>query len=367
MFVRTLSGRTAAIDVSGSDTVASLKAAIEQREGVPAQELRLTHGGRHLQGAHTLAACGLLTPGAAPPTLHLLLSLAGGKGGFGSNLRAAGKHKLVDNFDACRDLQGRRIRHKTAADKLAVWQSQAAERELEKVALKHLKELEKAEKREQVAEVDIGSVRNETKAALAGVQSAVAYALQKNGGASGSGAQTTTGAKPKRKIDALELSSDSDSDLSEDKEEEEEEAEAAAVKPARQSSQGGTAAVEAAPAVEEKKSQDMTSDDAAAATGASASVAAKARATVAEAAPAAPAVVAPVAPAPAAPVEPLNFERIDCVEDLEALGLERLKGELVGRGLKCGGTLRQRAERLFQLKTTPLAELDPKHFAAASK
>ena len=122
-----------------------------------------------------------------------------------------------------------------------------------------------------------------------------------------------------------------------------------------------------APAVEEKKIQDMKSDDAAAATGASASVAAKARATVAEAAPAAPAVVAPVAPAPAAPVEPLNFERIDCVEDLEALGLERLKGELVGRGLKCGGTLRQRAERLFQLKTTPLAELDPKHFAAASK
>jgi hypothetical protein len=40
-------------------------------------------------------------------TLQLALRLLGGKGGFGSLLRGAGKHKLVDNFDACRDLQAR--------------------------------------------------------------------------------------------------------------------------------------------------------------------------------------------------------------------------------------------------------------------
>ena len=39
-------------------------------------------------------------------TLHLVLRLRGGKGGFGSLLRGAGKQKLTDNFDACRDLQG---------------------------------------------------------------------------------------------------------------------------------------------------------------------------------------------------------------------------------------------------------------------
>ena len=32
-------------------------------------------------------------------------------------------------------------------------------------------------------------------------------------------------------------------------------------------------------------------------------------------------------------------------------------------GLKSGGTLRQRAERLFLTKHTPLDKLDPKHFA----
>ncbi|CAH8379397.1 unnamed protein product [Eruca vesicaria subsp. sativa] len=38
------------------------------------------------------------------------------------------------------------------------------------------------------------------------------------------------------------------------------------------------------------------------------------------------------------------------------LGMERLKIELQSRGLKCGGTLQERAERLFLLKSTPLAK-----------
>ncbi|KAK2993866.1 hypothetical protein RJ640_003978 [Escallonia rubra] len=35
------------------------------------------------------------------------------------------------------------------------------------------------------------------------------------------------------------------------------------------------------------------------------------------------------------------------------LGMERLKSELQARGSKCGGTLQERAARLFLLKTTP--------------
>lgn len=49
-------------------------------------------------------------PGPAESTLHLVLRLRGGKGGFGSLLRGAGKQKLTDNFDACRDLQGGWVR-----------------------------------------------------------------------------------------------------------------------------------------------------------------------------------------------------------------------------------------------------------------
>jgi len=49
--------------------------------------------------------------------------------------------------------------------------------------------------------------------------------------------------------------------------------------------------------------------------------------------------------------------------DLEALGLEALKAELTRRGLKCGGNLQQRTERLFLCKSTPLAQIPKQHLA----
>ncbi len=44
-------------------------------------------------------------------------------------------------------------------------------------------------------------------------------------------------------------------------------------------------------------------------------------------------------------------------------GPERVKEALAALGMKSGGTLRQRAERLFLTRDTPLAQLDRKHFA----
>lgn len=43
----------------------------------------------------------------------MLLRVVGGKGGFGSNLRSMGARaatKETTNFEACRDLEGRRLR-----------------------------------------------------------------------------------------------------------------------------------------------------------------------------------------------------------------------------------------------------------------
>ena len=45
-------------------------------------------------------------------------------------------------------------------------------------------------------------------------------------------------------------------------------------------------------------------------------------------------------------------------------GAEVLKDALAKLGLKCGGTMRQRAERLMLIKTTPLEKLDRKLFAS---
>eukprot|EP00252_Welwitschia_mirabilis_P025296 TRINITY_DN7840_c0_g1_i1.p1 TRINITY_DN7840_c0_g1~~TRINITY_DN7840_c0_g1_i1.p1 ORF type:complete len:506 (+),score=90.10 TRINITY_DN7840_c0_g1_i1:171-1688(+) len=53
----------------------------------------------------------------------------------------------------------------------------------------------------------------------------------------------------------------------------------------------------------------------------------------------------------------------DSAEELVPLGSEKLKQALVALGLKSGGTVQQRAERLFLTKHTPLEKLDRKHFA----
>ena len=63
--------------------------------------------------------------------------------------------------------------------------------------------------------------------------------------------------------------------------------------------------------------------------------------------------------APPLEVTPLDLNQFETIQDLEALGLDRLKGALMAVGVKCGGTLTQRAERLLSLKG-----LDPKDFPA---
>lgn len=52
------------------------------------------------------------------------------------------------------------------------------------------------------------------------------------------------------------------------------------------------------------------------------------------------------------------------MDELEGAGGERLKEALAALGLKCGGTPRQRAERLWITRVTPLHTLDKKLFAA---
>jgi len=62
-------------------------------------------------------------------------------------------------------------------------------------------------------------------------------------------------------------------------------------------------------------------------------------------------------------VKPLNLEEFNSLAELEVLGMEKLKFELKSWGLKCGGTLQERAVRLFLLKTTPLEKLPKKLLA----
>ncbi|MQM05972.1 hypothetical protein Taro_038796 [Colocasia esculenta] len=63
----------------------------------------------------------------------------------------------------------------------------------------------------------------------------------------------------------------------------------------------------------------------------------------------------------------LDLDYYSTVEELMEVGPEKLKEALAALGLKTGGTVLQRAERLFLTKHTPLEKLDRKHFARSSR
>ena len=63
---------------------------------------------------------------------------------------------------------------------------------------------------------------------------------------------------------------------------------------------------------------------------------------------------------------PLNLDEYNSPGELEALGLDVLKSALMFLGVKCGGTLQQRAERLFSIRGIPREKIDPSLFAKQS-
>ena len=58
-------------------------------------------------------------------------------------------------------------------------------------------------------------------------------------------------------------------------------------------------------------------------------------------------------------VQQVDVDSVASPEDLEVLGLARLKDELVSRGCKCGGTLKERAARLYSVRGLRPEQIDP--------
>ena len=65
--------------------------------------------------------------------------------------------------------------------------------------------------------------------------------------------------------------------------------------------------------------------------------------------------------------EELDLSGFSSPEELQLLGLDRLKAAALFLGVKCGGTLQQRAERLFSLKGVPRESIDPKLLSGKRK
>ncbi|XP_022154619.1 protein SDE2 homolog [Momordica charantia] len=452
LLVRLLDGKTLALKFKSPSVDAhALKQRLFESTGIPPNRQRLVTGVRQID-EDSVISC-------SSSSVHLLLRLVGGKGGFGSLLRGAATkagQKKTNNFDACRDMSGRRLRHVNAEKRLEEWKAEEEERRLEKIAHQFLKNKAKVGKKgvgDSAAQIYVDKYREESARCVAEVEESVRDAVinaanRKRKG--GCGLMTANGADPtkfkiwmgKRKLGESD-SDGSDEDNTDNEEESKKsvilnsgckpdlnkdtEGSSDSVSCGKQGDVSGEASCESGS--EEEK--DMAIQEIMALVGCSSEKAPHSeRIDVVEMnnhttqgadVPCAEAVAisadqeieavkqdadevaivnsenrqdtsgpnngetiedlstlpepngSPVSKL-SAPKETaasrcnseeatLNFDDFSSAAEMEVVGLERLKSELQARGLKCGGTLQERAARLFLLKSTPLDNLPKKLLA----
>jgi len=132
VFVRTLFLKdTRLVYLEDCSSLEECRSALNSRSGVPGDQLIFYSNGRRM---------GEIGSVEVHDTIDACLSLPGGKGGFGSMLRALGAQiEKTTNKEACRDLSGRRLRDINEETRLKNYVNNAAEREKEKKEKKEAK------------------------------------------------------------------------------------------------------------------------------------------------------------------------------------------------------------------------------------
>lgn len=114
------------------ENVSILKEKISQQHGIYAEDLFVTINGKTLSSDLQL--------NNDEHVIRVFTKLVGGKGGFGSMLRAIGAQiEKTTNREACRDLSGRRLRDINEEKRLRKWLEGQEDREREAVERKQKK------------------------------------------------------------------------------------------------------------------------------------------------------------------------------------------------------------------------------------
>ncbi|XP_076583580.1 splicing regulator SDE2 isoform X2 [Chaetodon auriga] len=325
--------------------------------------------------------------------------LCGGKGGFGSMLRALGAQiEKTTNREACRDLSGRRLRDVNHEKEMAEWLKKQAEREAEKEQ-RRLERLQRklSEPKHQFTDPEYQQQCHDLSERL---EDSVIKGLQASCGGQVKADDASAAKRPnsdqseqphkkKKKAAATATRTGVDEMLSSDDEDEEEEespsTSAAAVTMTThseetepdQSSSSSDCSSSSDPTIrpsedqnppetirshtvrpsEDQNPPETTRDQAVRpsedqnppgscepweASGSSSQQRRWARSEV-------------------------DLSAVSSVDQLESLGLDALKEELMSRGLKCGGTLTERATRLFSVRGLTPDQIDPALLAKAGK
>lgn len=358
-------------------------------------DFRLLYRERDLEDETNAAAFLKAFDSGRPVLVRILFRLLGGKGGFGSLLRSQKGGKKTTNFDAMRDLTGRRVRHAKAVERIKTWiENKKRDDELVELLTGEGPELPKPTPESEMLDPEF--VRKLKRAAAtrpAVVSEGLRRIATESNGGSASSAASAEEPKKRPRYDEASASSatstadsvdwlgalDALGDLSSSGEEDGEEASSkAAAAPAGVSSVASSAKPlpVVAPPAPPKAAPPQVAPAApkAASNGTTAAVVPKPASSETAAAPkpAAPAPVAPkAAAAPPQVFEPLKVEDLKKYRSAEELAekvpAEALKLSLQQLGLKCGGRPEERAKRLFELKDKALKDLPKSFFAAPAK
>jgi hypothetical protein len=359
-FVLSSLGRSSLFSTSKVDlSFGFLKDHVARVAGVPYEQFSLKTTSGYIYNDEQLSTI-VSRAYSAPICLELHLGLDGGKGGFGSLLRGGQglNHKKTTNFNSCRDLNGRRIRIVDAERRLNEAAAQTDKKE-EKDDEEEEEYDEKEEQKEKERELKVAQevkYDQQKKEILDNVTKAMEIGLQNS-------KKRKAAEMEKKKQEEKETMKRmwGDMDLSSDEESEGDQENSPASDEKLTASgqdEGSSNNNEDSNSEERANKRQKISDNQFVPIHSNTNTPA-AQIETAES----------EAQTTSASVEVKSEERefdlnkYESAEQLESLGLEVLKVELQRRGLLCGGTLKDRAARLFSVRGKTRAQIDPKLFA----